>query len=329
MKQNSSNEKMEEIELAGEVPLEAAGKRLDQVLAQLFPEHSRSRLQEWIEKGFVKINNEVKRGKDKVKGSEKIEISAKLEKVSPWNAEALPLDIIFEDDDLLVINKPTDFVVHPAAGHVAGTLVNALLHYAPKLSELPRAGIVHRLDKDTTGLLVVAKTIFAHTKLGTALQQREIERIYEAIVQGVMPSGGTLNAWLSRHPYDRKKRAVVEPGRGKEAITHYRVLQKYRAHSLLQLKLETGRTHQIRVHMAHINYPILGDRTYGGRLRLPPNAKPDFLQKLREFPRQALHAKRLSLIHPRTGETMSFESPLPEDMQALILALRKDLEEHS
>lgn len=314
------------IELKTEIPIEAAGKRLDQVLAQVFSEYSRSRLQEWIEKGFVKVNGELKRGRDKVKGGELIEIAAEIETVSTWEAEDLPLDILFEDEDLLVINKPMDFVVHPAAGHSGGTLVNALLHYAPQLSELPRAGIVHRLDKDTTGLLVVAKTIFAHNKLGELLQQREIERIYEAIIQGVMPAGGTVNAWLDRHSHDRKKRMVVEAGRGKEAITHYRVLKKFRAHSHIQLKLETGRTHQIRVHMAHIHYPILGDRTYGGRLRLPPNADPSFLKMLREFPRQALHAKRLSLIHPKTGEAMSWESPLPADMQALLLALKEDLD---
>lgn len=318
---NPMNQK---IELTSEVPSEAAGKRLDQILAQLFSEHSRSRLQEWIEKGFVKVDGEIKRGKDKLKGGERIDILAQLEIVSAWEAQELPLDIIFEDEDLLVINKPTDFVVHPAAGHANGTLVNALLHYAPQLGELPRAGIVHRLDKDTTGLLVIAKTIFAHNELGAALQQRKVERIYEAIVQGVMPAGGTLNAWLDRHPHDRKKRTVVEAGRGKEAITHYRVLQKFRAHSHLQLKLETGRTHQIRVHMAHLNYPILGDRTYGGRLRLPPRSDPSFQQKLRDFPRQALHAKRLSLIHPRTKEAMTWESPFPSDMQGLLSALKQD-----
>lgn len=314
----------QKIELYAEIPLEAAGKRLDQVLAQLFPEHSRSRLQEWIEKGFVKVDGALKRARDKVKGGEKIEILAEQEVVSGWSAEDLPLDIIFEDEDLLVINKPTNFVVHPAAGHARGTLVNALLHYAPQLNELPRAGIVHRLDKDTTGLLVVAKTHFAHHKLSAALQERKIERIYEAIVLGVMPAGGTITAWLDRHPHDRKKRTVVETGRGKEAITHYRVLQKFRAHSHIQLKLETGRTHQIRVHMAHLHYPVLGDRTYGGRLRLPPNSDPSFLQILREFPRQALHAKSLSFAHPKTGEWLSFESPLPSDMIALLLALKAD-----
>jgi 23S rRNA pseudouridine1911/1915/1917 synthase len=316
----------QKIELTAEIPIEAAGKRLDQVLAQIFSEHSRSRIQDWIEKGFVKIDGEQKRGRDKVKGGEQVEISAAQETLTSWTGEDLPLDIIFEDEELLVINKPTDFVVHPAAGHAGGTLVNALLHYLPQLSELPRAGIVHRLDKDTTGLLVVAKTMNAHNKLGSSLQMREVERVYEAIVQGVMPAGGTLTAWLDRHPHDRKKRTVVEAGRGKEATTHYRVLQKFRAHSHLQLKLETGRTHQIRVHMAHISYPILGDKTYGGRLRLPPNADPSFLQMIREFPRQALHARRLSLMHPKTGESMSWESPLPADMQALLLALKADLD---
>jgi len=311
------------INLSSQIPPEYAGSRLDQVLAKLFSEHSRSRLKEWIDKGYVRVNGEIKRPRDKVKGGELIEISAEVETVSSWEAEPIALNIVYEDEDLLVINKPAKLVVHPAAGHRGGTLVNALLHHVPALSEIPRAGVVHRLDKDTTGLLVVAKTQVCHTKLVEALQAREVERIYEAVVQGVVISGGTVNAKIGRHPYDRKRMAVVETG--KNSITHYRVLQRFPAHTHLQLKLETGRTHQIRVHMAHINHPVFGDKTYGGRLRVPPNSHPALLSLIHNFPRQALHAKQLSLIHPRTLERMTWEAPLPEDFQELLRVLKVEL----
>lgn len=312
------------IELTSLVPLECAGKRLDQTLAHVFPEHSRSRLKEWIEKGHVLVDGVIRKPKDKVVGGEHIHIQTEQTIFNEaWAAEALPLEIVYQDEYIAVINKPMDLVVHPAAGHQKGTLVNALLHHIPCLVNLPRAGIVHRLDKDTTGLLVVAKTIEAHTKLIEALQARKILRQYEAIVQGMLLAGGTVDAPIGRHPHDRKKMAIVE--RGKEAITHYRVLQKFPAHTHLQLQLETGRTHQIRVHMLHINHPIVGDRTYGGRQRVPPKAGEALLNGLRTFPRQALHAKKLGFYHPITGEYLEWESSLPEDTLQLLALLRQSV----
>jgi 23S rRNA pseudouridine1911/1915/1917 synthase len=313
------------IHLTAEVPLEWAGKRLDAVLALLFAEHSRSRLKTWIEQGQVRVEGSLKRPKDKVKGGERIEIQAEIEEQGAWEAENLPLDVLYQDDYLLVINKARNQVVHPAAGHVGGTLLNALLHEVPSLRTLPRAGIVHRLDKDTTGLLVVAKTLEAHTALVAALQARQIERIYQAIVQGVLPSGGSINAPIGRHVQDRKRMAIVTSG--KEAISHYRVLEKFRAHTLVQVKLETGRTHQIRVHLAYVNYPILGDKLYGGRPRLPKAATPELLHCIQSFSSQAFHAKQLGLVHPFTKEKMQWESPLPEDMQVLLKLLRMDAAE--
>lgn len=316
---------IQSIHLTAEVPLDWRGKRLDVALALLFAEHSRSRLKAWVEQGQVRVDGLSKRPKDKLKGGEHIEIQAELEEQGAWEAESLPLDILYQDDHLLVINKSKNQVVHPAAGHSSGTLLNALLHEVPNLRVLPRAGIVHRLDKDTTGLLVVAKTLEAHTALVAALQARQIERIYHAVIQGALLSGGTVNAPMGRHPKDRKRMAVVASG--KEAISHYRVLEKFRTHTLVQVKLETGRTHQIRVHLAHLNYPILGDKLYGGRLRLPKSAGPTLLQLIQTFPRQALHAKQLGLIHPFTQEKMQWESPLPEDMQNLLDTLRNDTRE--
>jgi len=311
------------IELQAEVPPECAGKRLDQTLAHLFPEHSRSRLKQWIETGYIRLDGVVKRPKDKVLGGEHVVIAAWVEQacMNDWHAEALPLQIIAEDEAILVINKPSGLVVHPASGHSEGTLVNALLHHFPQLIALPRAGLVHRLDKDTTGLLVIAKTREVHTQLVLALQARTVVRVYEAIVQGTLVSGGTVVAPIWRHPHDRKRMAVVE--RGKEAITHYRVLEKFQAHTHLQVQLETGRTHQIRVHMAHLGHHLVGDKTYGGRPRVPPKATADLLHALQAFPRQALHATRLALIHPLSGQPMSFEAPLAEDMSKLLLLLRK------
>ncbi len=307
----------QQIHLHAEVPMELAQQRLDKALAELFPEHSRSRLKEWIEQGSVKVNGQILRPKDKLIGSEQIEIQAELPPVISWEeGESLPLNIIYEDDDILVINKQANLVVHPASGNMQGTLVNALLYHQPDLKKLPRAGIVHRLDKDTTGLLVVAKTLASHTALVEMLQTHLVNREYEAIVWGVMTGGGTVDAPIDRNPYDRKKMAVVDMG--KSAITHYRVLKRFKSHTHVQLKLETGRTHQIRVHMAHIHYPIVGDKTYGGRLRVPPGASEELIQFLRSFPRQALHARRLGFDHPITGEPMLFEAPLPLDMIELL-----------
>ena len=238
--------------------------------------------------------------------------------------EAIPLAVVYEDDELIVIDKPAGLVVHPAAGHQDGTLLNALLYHVPDIANVPRAGIVHRLDKDTTGLMVVAKTLEAHTKLVAQLQARSVSRIYEAIVIGVITSGGTIDAPIGRHGVQRQKMAVVDAG--KVAVSHYRVLERFRAHTHTRVKLETGRTHQIRVHMSHIGYPLVGDPVYGGRFRIPPVASQTLVQTLREFPRQALHARFLELDHPATGVRMKWESPLPEDFLWLLSLLRQDRE---
>lgn len=311
---------MQEFHLKASISLEHAGKRFDQALALSFPEHSRSRLKDWIDRGWVKLNGQALRPKDKVQGGEAVEIEALINNVADWEAEPLPLTKVYEDPYLLIINKPAGLVVHPAIGNRVGTLVNALLYAIPELEKIPRAGIVHRLDKDTTGLMVVAKTLETHTKLVEMLQARRAERCYEAIVCGRLLSGATVDAAIGRHPHDRKRMCVLESG--KPAMTHYRVREKFDNHTALELRLETGRTHQIRVHMNHIHHPVVGDKTYGGRLRLPPNASKSLLECLQSFPRQALHAKRLSFVHPMTEEPMTWEVPLPEDMQMLLEALR-------
>ncbi len=296
-------QKLSNIQLSGIILPELAGCRIDQALAQLFPEYSRERLKTWLNAGQCQVNGKCLRPKDKVVGGEEVKISAVMEDEVTWEAEDLPLDIIYADEDLIIVNKPINIVVHPAAGNRAGTLVNALLNYAPELAQIPRAGVVHRLDKDTSGLLVVARTLAAHTSLVQQLQARTVTRIYETVVHGVFLAGSTIDAPIGRHPRDRKKMAVI--GDGRSAITHYRVLTRFPKNTHLQVQLETGRTHQIRVHMAHVKHPIVGDKTYAGRIQ-------------HNFPRQALHARRLSLIHPRTGEEMTWEAPLPADMQQLL-----------
>jgi 23S rRNA pseudouridine1911/1915/1917 synthase len=243
-----------------------------------------------------------------------------------WRAQPIALDIVHEDDDLLIINKPAGLVVHPAAGHAEGTLLNALLHHCPTLDTVPRAGIVHRLDKDTTGLMAVAKNLTAQANLVAQLQARTVHREYEAVAIGVMTGGGTVDAPLGRHPRDRKRQAVLSNG-GKLAVTHYRVMRRFRAHTHIVCLLETGRTHQIRVHMAHIHHPLLGDPVYGGRFRIPAGMDPALVTLLREFPRQALHARRLELEHPRSGEHLQWQAPLPADMQELLARLAADLDQ--
>ncbi len=303
------------------IPEEYAGLRLDQALAKLFPQYSRSRLKQWLENEKIFVNQEVnRRPRDKVQGGEVIEIHAELEDVIAHQAEAIALDIIYEDEAIIVLNKSAGMVVHPAAGQHNSTLLNALLYHAPKLAKLPRAGIVHRLDKDTSGLLVIAKTLEAHTSLVQQLQKRKISREYCAIVLGLLISGGTVDAPIGRHPRQRIKMAVVESG--KPAVTHYRILEKFQDHTYLSVKLETGRTHQIRVHMAHIHHPIVGDQTYAGRMRLPKGASDRLIDELRNFKRQALHASQLGLHHPISGEWMTWQAELPEDMQELLEALR-------
>jgi len=298
-----------------QIPVEAYGQRLDQAVVTLLPEFSRSRLQQWIKQGKILLNGEACKAKTKVSGGETLLITVEQEPQGEWLAEKISLDIVFEDDSLLVINKPIGLVVHPAVGNQTGTLLNALLYHCPELINVPRAGIVHRLDKDTSGLLVVAKTLQSQTHLVNQLQNRAFDREYEAIVQGELISGGTIDEIIGRHPVHRVKMAVVRSG--KEAITHYRIKERYRGYTCLQVKLETGRTHQIRVHMAHIKSPIVGDQVYGGRLRLPPGCNDTLKQFLNHFKHQALHARRLGLEHPETGEWMTWDAAIPDDMQML------------
>lgn len=306
--------------LSAEVPESLAGKRLDQVLAVLFLEHSRTRLKDWVLKGSVRINGEVvKRPRQSVAVGDTIDIQTSVEVVSDWVGEPIPLEIVYEDEHILIINKTANFVVHPAVGNWSGTLVNALLHHVFDLKHIPRAGVVHRLDKDTTGLLVVAKTLVAQSALVKLLQTHQIKRVYEAIVNGVVISGGTIQEPIGRHKRDRVRMAVVTSG--KPAITHYRVIERFKAHTHLRVELETGRTHQIRVHLAHIRYPIVGDKVYGGRLALPSGISDDLKEQLRGFSRQALHARSLAFEHPVSKEAMCWEAPLPRDMQALLSLL--------
>ena len=262
------------------------------------------------------------RPRDTVYGGEKLVLEAEREVQGAWQPEAIELDVVYEDAALIVINKPAGLVVHPAAGHQDGTLLNALLHHAPELAKVPRAGIVHRLDKDTTGLMVVAKTLEAQTDLVAQLQARSVTREYEAVVVGVMTAGGKVDQPIARHGTNRQKMAVMVGG--KQAVSHYRVISRFRAHTHVRVKLETGRTHQIRVHMSYIHFPLIGDQTYGGRMRIPAGATRELVELLREFPRQALHARRLELQHPVDGRTMSWEVPLPEDMLHLLALLRED-----
>lgn len=309
------------------IPEQLLGSRLDSALAELFPDFSRSRLKTWIQDGNVTVDGiVVTKPREKVISGQRIDLNAVLEAEVFSEPQAIDLNIVYEDDDLLVINKPAGLVVHPGAGTPDGTLLNALLHHCPQVEQLPRAGIVHRLDKDTTGLMVVAKNIATYTALVAALQAREITREYEAVAIGVMTAGGSIDAPIGRHPTKRTLMAV-NPN-GKPALTHYRVAERFRAHTRLRLRLESGRTHQIRVHMAHLAYPLVGDPQYGGRPRPPKQASELFMQTIRGFNRQALHAVRLALVHPRTGDMMEWTAPIPEDMQQLIAVLRADLKEH-
>ncbi len=310
------------IQISLTIPPETAGQRLDQVLSDLLSEYSRTRIKSWIESGQVLVNGGQLRPKDKVIGGERVEVNAVLPEAVPVAPEVIDLHIAYQDRHLLVINKPAGLVVHPGAGNAAGTLQNALLHFDPKLAQLPRGGIVHRLDKDTTGLLVVARTLESHTALVRALEAREIEREYEAVCMGVMTGGGSVDAPIGRHSVDRLRQAIREDGR--EAVTHYRVLHRYRGHTHVRLQLETGRTHQIRVHMAHVRYPLVGDRVYGGRLLLPKGASPELIEVLRAFKRQALHAARLAFAHPATSKPVEVTAPIPDDMRSLLDALAKD-----
>ena len=299
-----------------------AGRRLDQTLSQVFPEFSRGRIQAWIEAGMVRVDDAAGRSRQTVRGGERVRIRARLESVGLCEPEPVPLDLVFEDEHLLVIDKPAGLVVHPAAGNWSGTLQNGLLYRQPALAELPRCGIVHRLDKDTSGLLVVAKTLAAHKSLVEQLQARTVKREYRALVVGELVSGGRVEAPIGRHPARRTAMAVVSNGR--PAVTDYRVLRRVAGHSLLAVQLQTGRTHQIRVHMAHIRHPIVGDPLYGGRPRPPRAASPDLLAALSAFPRQALHAIRLGLLHPASGEPVQWEVPMASDLARLLERLEAE-----
>ncbi|MCS4504119.1 23S rRNA pseudouridine(1911/1915/1917) synthase RluD [Arhodomonas aquaeolei] len=303
-----------------EIPAGLAGWRLDRALAELFPDYSRSRLQKWLKSGAITVDGRVPRPRDSVAGGERVVVDAALEAADAVTGQALPLDVRYQDDSLIVIAKPAGLVVHPGAGNHDGTLQNALLHHFPELAALPRSGIVHRLDRDTSGVMVVARSLAAHRSLVEQLQERRMGREYLAVVAGVFTAGGHVDAPIGRHPRERTRMAVREGGRA--AVTHYRIAERFPAHTLLRCRLESGRTHQIRVHMAHIRHPIVGDPVYGGRMRLPPGADEAVTAALRGFRRQALHAERLTLSHPETGDAMEWTVAPPEDFLALCEALR-------
>ena len=302
------------------VPQELAKQRLDQIIAKLCPQYSRSRLQKWIKSGNVLVNDAQLKAKIKLSEGDQIVITPEAQQQTIYEPEAISLDIVYEDDDIMVINKPKSLVVHPAAGNWSGTLVNGLLAHNEDLKNLPRAGIVHRLDKNTTGLMVVAKTLEAHKALVDQLQARTVKREYLALVHSCVISGSTLESYIGRHPVDRKRMAVTE--KGKYAITHYRIKEKLAHHTLLRVNLETGRTHQIRVHLSWKKYPIIGDQVYGGRPRIPKGISEETKHVIQHFKRQALHAGKLGFIHPATQEAVSWQVPLPEDMQTLLEQLR-------
>lgn len=309
------------ISLNAQIPENLSGLRLDQALSTLFPDYSRARLQTWIREGSVQVDGKCLRPKDKVREGQCVHIVATLKVETLWTGQNIALNLIYEDASLLVVNKPAGIVVHPASGNPDRTLVNALLHYAPELEHVPRAGIVHRLDKDTSGLLVVARTLQAHTNLVAQIQAHAVKREYLAVVNGTFTAGGSVNAPMGRHPRQRTRMAVVTSG--KTAVTHFRIFERFRAHTALQIFLETGRTHQIRVHMAHIGHPLIGDPTYGTRLKIPARCSLTLQSALRGFKRQALHAKKLTLVHPETGEEMQWEAPIPEDIAELMVCLRE------
>jgi 23S rRNA pseudouridine1911/1915/1917 synthase len=304
------------------IPLQSAGRRLDQALADALPEFSRSRLKRWIDDGALRVDGRVPRPRDIVAGGEHVALDAPDEDAVEPAAEDIALEIAYEDRDVIVVDKPAGLVVHPGAGNRGGTLQNALLALDRKLAKLPRAGIAHRLDKDTSGLLIVARTEQARMTLAEALAAREIHREYQAVCVGVMTAGGKVDAPIDRHPVDRLRMAVRSSGR--EAVTHYRVIERFRRHTWVRVTLETGRTHQIRLHLTHAGYPLVGDPVYGRRLVIPRGASPALAAALRGFRRQALHAAKLGFPHPRDGRMIEVESKLPADFRGLVAALRRD-----
>jgi 23S rRNA pseudouridine1911/1915/1917 synthase len=314
----------ESVSRVATVPPEMAGQRVDRAAALIWSDYSRSRIQQWIESGELTVNGSVADRSLRLKGGETLAVDAELEPVLELAPEPIPIDVVYEDADLIVINKPAGLVVHPGAGNPTGTLLNGLLNFDASLQLVPRAGLVHRLDKDTSGLLVVARNLTAQQALAAMLERREIKRIYRAVCQGALTGGGVVDAPIDRNPRDRTRMAVRQGGR--EARTHYRLIERFRAHSHVELELDTGRTHQIRVHMAHIRAPLVGDPVYGKRPRLPPQPTEELRNMMQSFSRQALHAYRLELAHPSDGRMLQFESPLPADIERLLDVLRRDLE---
>jgi len=303
------------------IPDRLIGQRIDAAIAKMLPDYSRSKITAWVRSGGALINDKTFKPKEKVLGGEIVSLTIKQEKTNDWQAEDISLDIVFEDDDIIVVNKPVGLVTHPGAGNWTGTLANALLHLDPNLANLDRAGIVHRLDKNTSGLMVVARSELAQKNLVEQLQTHSVSREYSAIVYGHMISGGTVDEPIGRDPKDRIKQAVVEDG--KDAVTHYRVIDRFAHHTHVKAILETGRTHQIRVHMSYIDHPLIADPMYGGKIRFPKKADEQLKDVLKGFKRQALHAKKLTLTHPISGEEMSWKAPLPQDLQDLLKALQE------
>ncbi|WPE17551.1 23S rRNA pseudouridine(1911/1915/1917) synthase RluD [Candidatus Thioglobus autotrophicus] len=305
------------------IPDRLIGQRIDSALAAMLPDYSRSKITAWVRSGKALVNDKTFKAKEKVLGGEIVALTIEKEKTNAWLGEDIAIDVVYEDEDIIVVNKPVGLVTHPGAGNWTGTLANALLHYEPLLATLDRAGIVHRLDKNTSGLMVVARSELAQKNLVEQLQTHAVSREYSAIVYGHMISGGTVDAPIGRDPKDRIRQAVAEEGEGKDALTHYRVIDRFAHHTHVKCILETGRTHQIRVHMAHIEHPLIADPMYGGKVRFPKKADEALKDVLKGFNRQALHAKKLSLMHPISGEEMSWKAPLPQDLQDLLQALQK------
>ena len=315
------NQRMKLIQQSFQVEKQHAGNRLDQALQQLLPDYSRSRIQHWIQQGYVVINHQVCKPRQKVFSGDRIDLDVPEQVVLTDRPQPVEFDVLHQDDDIIVVDKPAGLVVHPAAGHADGTLVNGLLALDERLQQLPRAGIVHRLDKDTTGVMVVARNLSAHSWLVEELQARRVRREYLAIARGVVTAGRRIETEMGRHPQNRKKMAVVDDG--KPAITNFQVLRRFGHFSLIKVQLETGRTHQIRVHMAYLQYPLLGDPLYGGRGQVPAAADAELVTAIRGFSRQALHAERLGFVHPRSREPVSFEAPLPDDFARMLEVLER------
>lgn len=313
---------VEMINLQAQVDDSCCGQRLDRVAVTCFQDFSRARLQEWIKSGHLQVDGKVLKPGVKLRGGEQLKLAAEIEEDRQWEPEFIEFPIVYEDQDILIINKPAGLVVHPAPGHWSGTLLNGLLHYCPDLATIPRAGIVHRLDKDTTGLMVVAKTLQAQTHLVEQLQARTVRREYETIVKGAIASDGTVDKPIARHPTQRLRMAVVLGG--KPAITHYKVMERFTYHTYLHVKLETGRTHQIRVHMSDMHHPLVGDELYNARFHIPRECSKAMEGCLVHFRRQALHARRLGLIHPVSGQMMSWSADAPEDFKFLLRTLREE-----